>query len=138
MQIGAVAKKVGLTPDAIRFYERSALLPTLPRTSGGFRQYAESDVETLGFIGRMQGLGFTLNEVRELLDLRRSDLQPCAPVRQRLKRKLVHVRKKLTCLQELERELVVTVRLCDRARRKHSAPCPLLAAGKTRDGEHSR
>jgi MerR family transcriptional regulator, copper efflux regulator len=138
MQIGTVAKKVGLTPDAIRFYERSALLPKLPRTSGGFRQYAESDVETLGFIGRMQGLGFTLNEVRELLDLRRSDLQPCAPVRQRLERKLVHVRKKLTCLQELERELIATVRLCNRTRLKHSAACPLLAAGKTRDGEYSR
>ncbi len=57
MQIGAVAKKVGLSVDAIRFYERNALLPRAPRSEGGFRQYGESDIETLGFVRRTQGLG---------------------------------------------------------------------------------
>ena len=47
MHIGRIAKKVGLTPDAIRFYEPNGLLPRPPRTEGGFRQYGESDVETL-------------------------------------------------------------------------------------------
>jgi len=47
MQIGIVAKKVGLSVDAIRFYERSALLPRTARTQGGFRQYGEREVETL-------------------------------------------------------------------------------------------
>jgi DNA-binding transcriptional MerR regulator len=50
MQIGSVAKRIGLTPDAIRFYERNELLPRPPRTEGGFRLYGESDVETLAFI----------------------------------------------------------------------------------------
>jgi MerR-like DNA binding protein len=45
MQIGAVAKKIGLSVDAIRFYERNALLPRPPRSQGGFRQYGENDVE---------------------------------------------------------------------------------------------
>jgi len=54
MQIGRVGKRVGLSVDAIRFYERNSLLP---RTPGGFRQYGESDVETLAFIRRVQGLG---------------------------------------------------------------------------------
>jgi DNA-binding transcriptional MerR regulator len=67
MQIGTVAKKVGLSVDAIRFHERNALLPRAPRTEGGFRQYGEGDIEMLGFIRRAQGLGFTLDEVRELL-----------------------------------------------------------------------
>jgi DNA-binding transcriptional MerR regulator len=44
MQIGIVAKKIGLSVDAIRFYERNALLPRAARTEGGFRQYGESDV----------------------------------------------------------------------------------------------
>ena len=52
MQIGNIAKKVGLSVDAIRFYERNSLLPRAPRTQGGFRTYGESDVETLGFIRR--------------------------------------------------------------------------------------
>ncbi len=80
MYIGSIAKKVGLTPDAIRFYERNALLPRPPRTEGGFRQYGESDVETLAFIRRLQGLGFKLSEIRSLLNLRGSRLQPCLPV----------------------------------------------------------
>jgi MerR family transcriptional regulator, copper efflux regulator len=52
MHIGAVGKRIGLSVDAIRFYERNALLPLPPRTQGGFRQYDEGDVETLGFIRR--------------------------------------------------------------------------------------
>ena len=88
MQIGIVAKKIGLSVDAIRFYERNALLPRPPRTQGGFRRYTESDVETLAFIRRVQGLGFKLSEIRGLLNLRGNLLQPCAPVRRRLEEKL--------------------------------------------------
>src|SRR5260370_26225648 len=54
MQIGIVAKRIGLSVDAIRFYERNALLPRAPRTQGGFRQYEENDVDTLAFIRRLQ------------------------------------------------------------------------------------
>ncbi len=55
MQIGIMAKKIGGSVGAIRFYERNALLPRPPRTQGGFRQYGESDLETLTFIRRVQG-----------------------------------------------------------------------------------
>jgi MerR family copper efflux transcriptional regulator len=85
MQIGAIAKRIGLSVDAIRFYERNALLPPPPRTASGFRQYGEDDVETLAFIRRVQGLGFTLSEISGLLKLRRTRMQPCAPVRRRLR-----------------------------------------------------
>src|SRR5260370_40892845 len=105
MQIGIIAKKIGLSVDAIRFYERSALLPRPPRTQGGFRQYGENDVETLAFIRRVQGLGFKLSEIRGLLNLRGTRLQPCAPVRRRLEEKLADVRRKLAELQKLEHEL---------------------------------
>jgi mercuric ion transport protein len=112
MQIGTVGKRVGLSVDAIRFYERNALLPRAPRTLGGFRQYSESDVETLNFIGRVQNLGFTLKEVRDLLDLRRSRLQPCAPVRRRLEEKLADIQRKVSDLQKLEHELRLALRSC--------------------------
>ena len=84
MQIGIVAKKIGLSVDAIRFYERNGLLPAPPRTPGGFRRYGENEVETLAFIRRVQGLGFRLSEIRALLRLRANRLQPCAPVQRRL------------------------------------------------------
>ncbi len=138
MQIGTVAKKIGLSVDAIRFYERKSLLRCPPRTQGGFRLYDETDVETLGFIRRTQGLGFTLNEVRELLELRRSRVQPCASVRRRLEKKIGDLRDKLADLQKLERELRTALGRCIREMRKHSAHCPLLAESKKRKPESAK
>ena len=126
MQIGAIAKRIGLTVDAIRFYEAESLLPRPPRSSGGFRQYGESDVETLSFIRRVQDLGFTLREIRDLLQMRRNRLQPCAPVRRRLEGKLADVQRKLSDLQKLEHELQTALRSCKKEMRKRSAHCPLL------------
>lgn len=133
MHIGSVAKKIGLSVDAIRFYERNALLPKPSRTQGGFRLYGESDVETLAFIRRAQGLGFKLSEIRSLLSLRQSGVQPCAPVRRRLQAKLTDVRRKLADLQKLERELRLALRSCDRELRKRPAHCPIL---RERDPRH--
>jgi MerR family transcriptional regulator, copper efflux regulator len=137
MQIGVVAKKVGLSVDAIRFYERSALLPRAARTQGGFRQYGERDIETLSFIRRVQGLGFKLSEIRGLLSLRGSRMQPCTPVRRRLQTKLTDVRQKLDSLQKLERELRLALRSCDKELRKQDAHCPILQNTDVRkEGNH--
>ena len=135
MQIGIAAKKIGLSVDAIRFYERNALLRRAPRTEGGFRQYGEDDLETLGFIRRVQSLGFKLSEIRSLLNLRGSRLQPCAPVRRKLQEKLANVRQKLAHLQKLEGELRLALRSCDRELRKRPAHCPILG-DKTKPGSH--
>ena len=126
MQIGIVANKVGLSVDAIRFYERNALLPRAARTAGGFRQYGQSDVETLAFIRRAQRLGFKLSEIRGLLNLRGTWLQPCAPVRRKLQAKLADVRQKLADLQRIEHELRLALHGCDRELRKQLAHCPIL------------
>lgn len=126
MQIGIVAKRIGLSIDAIRFYERNSLLPRPPRTQGGFRQYGETDVETLAFIRRVQSLGFKLSEIRGLLRLRSSRLQPCAPVRRQLEEKLVDVEHKLTDLQRLKRELRSALQRCDKGLRKQKGHCPIL------------
>jgi DNA-binding transcriptional MerR regulator len=138
MHIGGVAKRIGLTPDAIRFYERSALLPRPTRTAGGFRQYTENDIETLEFIRRAQGLGFTLREVGELLELRRSQLQPCAPVRRRLERKLVQVRGKMANLRTLERELKAALCDCKPGLRRRSVRCPLLSRPMSHEPEKAK
>ena len=126
MQIGVVAKKVGVSVDAVRFYERNGLLPRPPRTEGGFRRYAECDVETLAFVRRVQGLGFKLSEIRGLLQLRGNSMQPCAPVKRRLEKKLADVKKKLSDLQRLDNELRLALRSCNRELRKRDAHCPIL------------
>ncbi|SRR5216683_2941061 len=138
MQIGIVAKKIGLSVDAIRFYERNAVLPQPPRTQGGFRHYGETDVETLAFIRRVQGLGFKLSEIRGLLSLRGTRLQPCAPVRLRLKEKLADVQRKLAGLQKLEHELRLALRSCHRELRKRPAHCPILRAPDKRKPENDK
>ena len=135
MHIGGVAKKIGLTPDAIRFYERTALLPRPSRTAGGFQQYADTDVETLRFIRQTQGLGFTLREVRELLAIRGNRLQPCAPVCLRLQKKLVQVRRKLRDLQILQHELQSALRTCKKELHRRNARCPLLSGGNQNRSE---
>ena len=126
MQIGIVAKQIGLSVDAIRFYERNGLLPRPPRTEGGFRRYGDSDVETLAFVRRVQGLGFKLSEIRGLLRLRGNRLQPCAPVQRRLQEKLADVQQKLSDLHKLEHELRLALRSCNRELRKRNAHCPIL------------
>ena len=135
MQIGIVAKRIGLSVDAIRFYERNALLPRPPRTQGGFRQYGETDVETLAFIRRVQGLGFKLSESRGLLSLRSNRLQPCAPVCRRLQEKLADVQRKLSDLQKLEHELRLALSSCNREMRNRSVHCPILRKTDKRKSE---
>src|SRR5882672_8778735 len=117
-KIGSVVKKVRLSVDAIRFYERTALLPRPARTQRGFRQYGERDIEALTFIRRVQGLGLKRSEIRGLLSLRGSRMRPCAPVRRRLQTKQADVQQKPENLQKLERELLLALRSCDKELRK--------------------
>ena len=135
MQIGIVAKRIGLTVDAIRFYERNGLLPRPPRTEGGFRRYGDNDVDTLAFIRRVQGLGFKLSEIRGLLRLRGNRLQPCAPVQRRLQEKLADVQQKLGDLHKLEHELRLALRGCNRELRKRNAHCPILRENPRKESE---
>jgi MerR family copper efflux transcriptional regulator len=138
MQIGVVAKKIGLSVDAIRFYERNGLLPRPLRTPGGFRKYGENELETLAFVRRVQGLGFQLSEIRGLLKLRGDRVQPCAPVRRRLQEKLADVQRKLTDLRKLERELRLALRSCNRELRKRPAHCPILREGNPQNSESAK
>lgn len=69
MNIGAAAKQAGVSAKMIRHYEASGLLPPAARTSAGYRQYGEQDIARLGFIRRCRMLGFSIDEIRDLLNL---------------------------------------------------------------------
>jgi MerR family transcriptional regulator, copper efflux regulator len=129
MRIGEVAKKVGLSIDAIRFYEQSRLLETPARSEGGFRQYSADHLSALAFIRSLQTLGFSLNEIRDFLSLRTNDLRACSEVRGMLDRKLHDIRARKVALAKLERELRSALHKCDsqlkRGRGKNSR-CPVL------------
>ena len=130
-QIGEAARRAALSVDAVRFYERRALLPAAPRTPGGFRLYTVEDVARLRFIRRVQALGFSLAEIRQLIELRERRNGACAPVRNLLQAKLADVRARLVQLHALESELSADLRRCQRqlhqARAGKVVPCRVLA-----------
>ena len=130
LQIGAVAQETGLTVDAIRFYEKSGLLKRPPRTEGGFRLFRMQDVQNLKFIRKAQDLGFSLQEIRELLLLQGDSVAACGHVRELLDQKLASVRGKIEELQKLERSLASALRKCDRELKalgaSHEERCPVL------------
>src|SRR5579872_6787271 len=109
MQIGRVAQKTGLSIDAIRFYEKSGLLPRPARTQGGYRLYQEREVADLAFIQQAQQLGFSLHEIRELLSIQRHPQESCAQVKDLIAQKLAVVRAKIDELQTIEASLSGTL-----------------------------
>lgn len=130
LQIGEVARRTELTVDAIRFYEKRRLLPKAMRTTGHFRLYTAEDIDRIRFIQRMQALGFSLREIKELGNLRARRVDACESVRKLLTAKLAEVRSKMRELARLESELAGDLRKCSaelKHRRQHApAACPVL------------
>ena len=129
LQIGEVAKRTGLTVDAIRFYEKSGLLQHPARTEAGYRLYQQQEVADVEFIQRAQQLGFSLNEIRELFSIQRHPDEACSHVRDLIAAKLNVVRAKIADLQKLEKDLGGALRLCRTALRKpvkQGKCCPVL------------
>jgi MerR family mercuric resistance operon transcriptional regulator len=125
IRIGKVARKTGLSVDAIRFYEKEGLLPRPARTSGGYRLYHEPQVADLEFIQKAQLLGFSLNEIRELFSIQRHPQEPCLHVRGLIEQKLSLVHSKIAELQRLEKVLTAALRQC-RKTPAHRDSCPVL------------
>ncbi len=131
IQIGQVARETGLTVDAIRFYEKQRLLKQAPRTEGGFRLFSAQDLQHIQFIRRAQELGFSLNEIRELLMLQGGEAKACSHVREMLSVKLGVVRQKITELRKLESQLAIDLKRCERrlhASGENHDGCPVLEA----------
>jgi MerR family copper efflux transcriptional regulator len=78
--IGDVAERAGVPAPTIRYYESIGLLKPAPRASSGYRRYSEHTIEELRFIKKAQALGFSLDEVAEILQLSRAGKKPCAQV----------------------------------------------------------
>src|SRR5215471_12837144 len=113
-KIGQLADETGLSIDTIRFYEKQGLLKRSPRTEGGFRLFGLSDIETLKFVRKAQELGFSLNEIRELLILRSDHVPACSHVKELLEQKLAAVEQRINELQDLERSLKRALQKCKR------------------------
>ena len=118
LKIGVVAQRTGLSIDTIRFYEKQGLLQSPARSEGGFRLFQEKDIENLLLIRRGQSLGFSLDEIRELLSVRNGRSAPCLEVKLLLEQKLHSVREKISELTSLEEDIETALRACKRALRR--------------------
>ncbi|HEV2324002.1 MAG TPA: MerR family DNA-binding protein [Terracidiphilus sp.] len=131
LQIGDVVNATGLSADTIRFYERERLLPRAARSNGGFRMFSNSDVADLTFVRNAQELGFSLQEIRELMRLKNAQYPDCARLEKLLESKISSVRTKIAALRKLERELKKTMDRCQANLRKAeegmAEDCPALS-----------
>ena len=126
LTIGAVAKRVGVAIDTIRYYEREGLLPEPLRRASGYRSYDESAIAQLHFIRRAKLLGFTLEEIRDLLALSADRQRGVKAVKQRAQQRLAAIDTRIAELQRVRDGLEQLVEACP----GHGAPeqCPILRA----------
>lgn len=126
LKIGEVAAMAGVPTATVRYYERRRLIAPLQRSPSGYRQYDATAAERLRFIKHAQGLGFSLDEVQEILELPAGDPAACARVEAVAREKIRVVRQRLEELHRLERALRTVVRTC--ADHATADPCPVLVA----------
>ena len=126
MRIGELAKTTGIGIDAIRFYERHGLLPEPKRRESGYRTYAVDDVRLLQFIARAKQLGFSLQEIRELLELSNALDTDVASVKAATEKKLQDVERRLAEMTRIRDGLRTLIERCP----GHGSPedCPILGA----------
>lgn len=124
LQIGSVAKSAGVNIQTIRYYERRGLLKPADKRDSGYRLYSEEAIKTIKFIKHAKELGFTLDEIKELMNLRAHTTSRCERVRDRAKAKLEDVREKIAMLANIERTLENLIVDCEN--NKTSGKCPII------------
>lgn len=123
---GRVASAAQVNVQTLRYYERRGLFPAARRTPAGYRLYDRDAVTRIRFIKHAQELGFSLQEVKELLALRVRHGAACNAVEQRSRQKIALVARKIADLQRIRRTLERLAAAC--AARRATEECPILEA----------
>jgi DNA-binding transcriptional MerR regulator len=111
--IGELARRSGMRPANIRYYEEIGVLPKAGRRESGHRDYGEADLALVGMVKNFRELGFSLDQLRALVKLSKSSERSCADARDLASEQLEVVRGKLADLRRLERALEARVADCD-------------------------
>jgi MerR family mercuric resistance operon transcriptional regulator len=123
--IGQLSRRSGVNIETIRFYERVGILPEPPRSQGGHRLYGEIHEKRLHFVRRSRELGFSLDEIRELLRLVDGGRYTCSEVKAITLDHLADVRRKMADLRRLARTLAA---VAERCRGGRVPECPIIDA----------
>ena len=132
LTIGVLARDSGMNLETIRFYERSGLMPAPQRSPAGYRHYQEQDIRRLRFIRRGRELGFSLEEIRSLLELAAHPESPCESADQMVREHLDAIETRIRDLQNMRAELSKLAG-CHSGHAEH---CRLLEALDDRDCCH--
>ena len=124
MLIGDVARLSDVTPATIRYYEELGLLTAPRRSEAGYRRYSEAAIDELRFIKKGQGLGFSLEEIREILRISRAGEAPCAHVLDLAERNLAAAEERILQLQAFRDRLAAQI-----AKWKHRSKPACNASG---------
>lgn len=122
----ALARRARVNGETIRFYENRGLLPLPTRTASGYRQYDESDAERLAFIKRSQELGFTLDEVKDLLSLHAAPARSSRRVKLLAEAKIEEIASRIRDLRRMQSALRKITEECDGLGTNEQ--CPILRA----------
>jgi DNA-binding transcriptional MerR regulator len=128
LTIGKAARRVGVRPSAIRYYETRGILRPAARGSNGYRIYDRDAVKMLLFVRRAQSLGITLKEIMPLLDLASQGLRPCAHVKHLTRNRLQQIDRQIRELQSLRKELRALLRRRV-GRPQANEVCPIIQRG---------
>lgn len=131
LTIGKLAKSAGINIETVRYYERIGIMPEPERKDSGYRQYSPEDLSRLKFILHAKELGFSLNEIRELLELRVDPETNCDEVRAQAEAKIADVEEKIESLQRIRTALLNLTDAC--RKRKQTNECPILEALEAKD-----
>lgn len=130
MKIGELANTAQVSVEAVRFYEKRGLLPKALRNASGYRTYAAEDVKRLRFICYAKNLGFTLEEIKQLLALR-TNTPDCQSVRRFSRIKADEIKTRITQLRSMHEVLIRLIDECEQG--GTGDPCPILAALEDND-----
>jgi len=134
LTIGQLAGRAGVHLETVRYYERRGLLPRPPRSRSGYRQYPPDAVRRVRFIKRAQGLGFTLEEIEDLLALRVQHGRGCGAVEREARGVVARVESRIAELERMRTVLAKLVTACEE--RRATEECPILDA--LEDSEEQR
>ncbi|MEJ5992196.1 Cu(I)-responsive transcriptional regulator [Ramlibacter sp. PS3R-8] len=123
VNIGDAARLSGVSAKMVRHYESLGLLPRVGRTDSGYRQYAEADVHTLRFIKRSRDLGFSMEEIGELVSLWQNRRRASANVRRVAQKHADDLARRIAAMQEMQRTLGHLIHCCHGDERPE---CPIL------------
>jgi DNA-binding transcriptional MerR regulator len=126
LKIGEVSKRSGVGIEALRFYEKGGLLDSPSRTYSGYRVYGEEVLERLAFIKRAQALGFSLDEIRRIIEDARKGESPCDEVREIVRRRLAELDERMREMHLYRKELAETLEVWDEKGRAPGHICGLI------------